>query len=598
MQGGITRIGHMIRVIKKREPEALVVDAGDIFQGTPLYTKYHGEVEVALLNMIGYDLFTIGNHEFDDGPQNLAQQLKKARFKIVNCNMDASKVPELAELISPYVIKEVEGQKVAFIGAITPDLNQVALHTDGVKLKASGSAWMKPIEETVKTVTAQGINKIVLVTHVGIELDKQLGTLNDVDVIVSGHSHTRLDQPVVIPHPDGSSTTIVQTGSFARALGKLELTFDDQGRVIVPKTEYRLINMTDKIPEDKDLRAYVDEKLKPLLPLRQTIAGVARGAFDNGFRNMPFDSSLGDVICDALVESGKEYGARIAFENRGGIRGRIEPGPISLEEIEELLPFDNKAVLATVDGDCLRKALERSLSGGLGGPFLDEHGLKIAYDPEKEKGARVVFALAQTESGQWQPLDPAKKYKIAINDYSFGGGESYDFKSATNIVRQSDRLSEIFKSYLKSHKEITPGPPDRLIPVVQSLLTVGGDGKEKVLHVRHAPPLARLIFVSGAGRGISLSSDGTPVPLTEPQVIGKARCDKTGACDWSWTANDRSTGYVAVVARPASKRKGPGAAQGGAGSSSAKALTSYPQPIYPGVQGACDSAARFSCASR
>ncbi len=157
--GGLTRIGHMIRYLKKREPNDLVVDAGDVFQGTPLYTMYHGEVEIALMNMIGYDIFTIGNHEFDDGPESLAAQLSKAKFKIINCNMDCSKVPALAALISPYIIKTIDGQKVAFIGAVTPELNQVALRTGGVKIKASGDDWMKPIQETINEVKAQGVNQ-------------------------------------------------------------------------------------------------------------------------------------------------------------------------------------------------------------------------------------------------------------------------------------------------------------------------------------------------------------------------------------------------------------------------------------------------------
>lgn len=155
--GGLPRIGHMIRYFKKQEPNAVVVDAGDIFQGTPLYTKYHGEVEVHLLNMIGYDIFTIGNHEFDDGPDNLAKQLAKAKFKVINCNMDCSKEPELAAVISPYVVKDIDGQKVAFIGAVTPDLNSVALKTGGVKIKATGDDWMKPIEEQIQAVKSQGM---------------------------------------------------------------------------------------------------------------------------------------------------------------------------------------------------------------------------------------------------------------------------------------------------------------------------------------------------------------------------------------------------------------------------------------------------------
>jgi 5'-nucleotidase len=537
----------MIRLLKKQEPKALVIDAGDIFQGTPLYTKYHGEVEIALLNMIGYDIFTIGNHEFDDGPINLANQLKQAKFDVINCNMDCSAVPQLAALIHPHVIKEIDGQKVAFIGAITPDLNEVALKTGGVKIKATGKDWMQPIQEQIKSVSAQGINKIVLVTHVGIEKDKELAELPEVDAIISGHSHTRLEQPVVVPHPDGSSTTIVQTGCFSRALGKLELTFDHQGRVVVPKTEYRLINISDKIPQDNDLRAFVDEKLQPLLVLRQTFVGEAKQAFDNTFRNMPWDSPLGDIICDALVESGKDYGVTLAFENRGGIRGRIEPGPVSLEAVEQLLPFDNRPVFATVTGDCLMHALEHSLSGTLGGLFLDEHGLKIAYDPQAERNHRIVFALADDGQGGWKSIAAESLYKIAINDYSFGGGEGYNFKTATNVVKGEVRLSEVFNTYMRNHHVIAPQHPDRLIPVTKGLLASSG----KTLQIRNAPAGARVIFAKGTGQGISTIGGDIPVPLANATVLGRSHCDSTGSCDIAAPTG----GFAAAIVLPGKRAK-------------------------------------------
>jgi len=574
--GGIPRIGHMIRYFKRHNPEAVVVDAGDIFEGTPLYTMYHGEVEVHLLNMIGYDIYTIGNHEFDDGPDNLAKQLKQATFSILNCNMDCSKEPELAALIIPYKIKEIHGQKVAFIGAILPDLNKIALRTGGVTIKATGDNWMKPIAEQINAVKALGVNKIVLVTHVGIDLDKALGeALPDVDVIIGGHTHTRLDEAIVVPHADGSSTTIVQTGCFSRALGKLELTFDDQGRVITPKTEYHLINMTEKISEDPDLKAYVDEKVKPLLPLRHTIAGEAEGMFDNGNRVLPWDSGLGDLICDAMVEAGKEYGAQISFENRGGIRGKIEPGPISLEKVQEVLPFDNHVTFATVSGACILSNLEHALSGSLGGPFLDEHGMKVAWDPHKEVGNRIVFALIPDTSGGWSPIKPHGQYKISMNDYSFSGGEGFDFKSATNVVHQPDRLSVALTAYLKNHDQVSPAVPERIVPITAGLLKADGDSKNRTLHVRGALPNSKLTFVCGNLQGISAIDGKIPVPLSDAKVIAHVKSDENGSCDWpipldapEFNKNAGVPVYVAVIAHT------------GVGTANVKnTLISYPVPL-------------------
>src|ERR1700733_13403006 len=112
--GGFARIGHLIRTLRKENPNTVVCDAGDIFQGTPLFAFYHGEVEVNNLNLMGYDVYTIGNHEFDDGPENLAKQLGKAKFAIVSSNMDNSNFPALEKLVKPSVIKIVGGEKEDF----------------------------------------------------------------------------------------------------------------------------------------------------------------------------------------------------------------------------------------------------------------------------------------------------------------------------------------------------------------------------------------------------------------------------------------------------------------------------------------------------
>jgi 5'-nucleotidase len=573
--GGIPRIGHMIRYYKKKEPDAVVVDAGDIFEGTPIYTMYHGEVEVHLLNMIGYDIYSIGNHEFDDGPENLAKQLKAAKFTIINCNMDCSKEPELAAVIKPYTIKQINGEKVAFIGAICPDLNKIALKTGGVVVKYTGSEdWMEPIEESVKEVKALGINKIVLVTHCGVDRDQALGAaLPDVDLIIGGHSHTRLDEAIVVPHSDGSSTTIVQTGCFSRALGKLEVDFDSEGRVITPKTDYHLINMTERVAEEPDLKAYVDEKVKPLLPLRHTIVGQAEGLFDNAMRTLPWDSPIGDLITDALAEEGKTYGARIAFENRGGIRARIEPGPISLEKVQEVLPFDNRMTFATVSGKCLMSNLEHGLGGSLGGQFLDEHGLKVVWDPKLESGHRVVLALAQDDAGNWLPVEADKQYKMCMNDYSFSGGEGFDFKCATNIVRQPDRLSIALTNYLKHHDEVSPAVPERLAPVTSGLLKVSGDAK--TLQVRAAMPNAKLTIVCGTQKGVSAIDDTFPVPLADPQIIGHAKSDATGNCDWPLPAD-----FVPVTPKKGDKTYFVVVVHTGVGTPNVKnTMISYPVPM-------------------
>jgi 2',3'-cyclic-nucleotide 2'-phosphodiesterase (5'-nucleotidase family) len=191
------------------------------------------------------------------------------------------------------------------------------------------------------------------------------------------------------------------------------LAFDKEGRLIFPNTTYRLINITGRLPQAPDLKAYIDSKVQPLLALRSEVLGQAQTNFEKDWLTTPWDSALGDLISDAIYESGKKYGAQISFENRGGIRGRIEKGPVTEELVEELLPFDNRLTVATISGTALLNILEHSVSTTLGGKFLDVHGLKFAYTKKGEPGHRIVFALSQNPEGRTRKPLPIKLHLLS-----------------------------------------------------------------------------------------------------------------------------------------------------------------------------------------
>ena len=524
--GGMARIGHLIRMIRKQEPNTIVVDAGDIFQGTPLFTTYHGAVEVHLLNEIGYDLFTIGNHEFDDGIDNLAEQLKQAKFEVISANLDCSQFPPMSDLVKSSVVKTINGQKVGFVGCITPDLETLALNISPLKLKKKGPDWYQPIKEEVEKLKAQGINKIIVLSHSGLDKERELArNIPDIDAVVGGHSHTRLDHPEIVDHPGVGTTVVVQTGSYGRALGKLHLAFDSSGKLIFPETTYHLINITEKINQDEDIKKYVDDKQQPLMALKTKLLGTAESNFDNKWLTMPWDSPLGDMVTDAIYESAKPYGAEISFENRGGIRARIDKGPITAEKVEEMLPFDNRLTVGTITGGKLLDTLEHSVQQAGGGKFLDEHGLKLAYDSKGEVGHRVVFALAEGKDGAWSPIDPAKKYRIAINSYTFSGGEGYDFKAAEDVKNLPDKMSDVFRAYLKKQPVNKANPPSRIVPVIATLARPEKKGEAVKVHVHTDTPGAKVHLITGDDLGVESlkiiegSAREIPVPLANPRVV-------------------------------------------------------------------------------
>lgn len=565
--GGLARLGSLIRSIKSNTPNTVVIDAGDMFQGTPLFTHYHGEVEVSLLNQIGYDMYTIGNHEFDDGAENLGKQLKNAKFDIICANMDAESQPDLKSVIKPYVIKEIGGKKIGFIGVMTPELERLSLSLGGVKIKHLNDDWLIPVREAVKEIESKGIKHIVAVTHCGTDFDQQISqAIPQIDVIIGGHSHTRLDKALFVEHDDSSKTIIVQTGSYGRTLGRLDVVFDKEGKMDAADTKYKLINITDKLPEDPAMKAYIDKKVEPLLPLRRTIVSQAEDAFDNRWTAYPWDSALGDLITDALCEAGKSYGTTISVHNRGGMRGRIEKGPISLEKVQEILPFDNRLTFATIKGRALLGALEHSVSGPAGGRFLDVHGLKIGYDPTKKRGERLVFALAEDKDGSYSPVDPEKEYKVAINNYTFQSGEGYDFKDAKNIVNTPERVGIPFRQYLEAHPSVKPQLPSRIVPITENVLSAFK--KEKVVaKITGVIPGSKITLYSGTGRGITPVENKFPIPLQKPdEITDDLTADANGQCVWRGNINGT---WLCAVAHPPK------------GTKPRKMIISYPVEVRP-----------------
>lgn len=528
MVGGMARIAHLIRSAKKNHKNVLAVDAGDIFQGTAFFENYKGETDVECLNKAGYDIYTIGNHEFDDGPENLGKQLKLAKFDVINCNLDVSSEPNLREVVKPSVVKEIDGEKVGFVGVITPALKEVAPKLGDVKVSAPGANWMDPVRAEIDKLKKQGINKIVVVSHCGVDMERFLGGLDDVDIVIGGHSHTRLDKAIMIDHPDGSTAMVVQTGCYGRALGRLDLVFDKSGKLVFPDSKYHLTNITDKIFEEPDIKAYVTEKGKPFQYLFTTILGTAEANFDSRGKIYPTDSSLGDLVCDALFDAASEYGATITMQNRGGIRAGIDQGQINLEKVREVLPFENKLVVGTVTGSVLLKALENAVStvglSGNGGRFLDVHGLKFGWDPTLEVGHRIVFAFAQNKEGNYEAVAADEPYRIAMNDFSFNGGEGYDFSSAKDVVRTDLKLSTIMENYLKKKKSVAPALPSRFLRVSSNIAKKNGDE----INVDYPAPDSELTIISGTGKGVSFLAKIGTLPVVNPKIIRTEKTDDGG----------------------------------------------------------------------
>ncbi len=225
-KGGYLRRAALLRDMRQQEPNLLLFDAGDFSQGSAYYSLYHGDVEVGLMNLIGYDAATIGNHEFDFGLDNMARIFRQAQFPIVCCNYDFTGTP-VEGLVRPYIIIKRAGMKIGVLG-VSPQLEGlVAAHT------CEGVRYTDPIA-AAQTVADYLRNEakcdlIICLSHLGWQIagvsdEELIPATRNIDLVIGGHSHTYFASPQVLKNLDGTAVPDNQMGKNARYVGTLRLT--------------------------------------------------------------------------------------------------------------------------------------------------------------------------------------------------------------------------------------------------------------------------------------------------------------------------------------------------------------------------------------
>ena len=244
-KGGIARRATLVKRVRKENPNTLLVDAGDVLQGTPYFNFYKGEVEYKAMSAVGYDVGTLGNHEFDNGVEALAAALKFANFDIVSANYDV-KGTALEPLVKRYVVKTVAGIRIGLFGL---GVSPVALITpDNFK----GVTYIDPViaaRDVVKKLREdERCALVVCMSHLGYNDDTQRGDrlvasqIDGIDFIASGHTHTFMKEPVTQTQPCGAKTTIFQVGKSGIYVGRVDFTFRN-GKLA--DTRVRLLDSRD-----------------------------------------------------------------------------------------------------------------------------------------------------------------------------------------------------------------------------------------------------------------------------------------------------------------------------------------------------------------
>ena len=458
--GGSGRLVTAVAEARTRTNNSILVDGGDQFQGTLFYTYYKGALAAEMMNKMGYDAMTVGNHESDDGPEVLKGFMDAVNFPVLMSNADVSREPLLADKLAKSTVIERGGEKLGLIGLTPQDTDELAspgpniIFTDPVQA----------VQGEVDKLTAEGVNKIIVLSHSGYGVDQLVAAgTTGVDVIVGGHSNTLLSNtneraegayPTMV-----GNTAIVQAYAYGKFLGELNVVFDDAG-VITSATGEPLI-MDAAVTEDEVTVARVAEAAAPLEEIRNKVVAQTDEAI-GGDRAVcrAMECTMGNLIADAMLARVADQGIQIAIQNGGGIRASIDAGEVTMGEVLTVLPFQNTLSTFQVTGATLVEALEN----GVGqveegaGRFPQVAGMSFAFDATQPAGSRVSDVMVGGAA-----IEMDKVYGVVSNNYVRNGGDGYDmFRDAANAYDFGPDLADVTAEYLAENAPYKPYTDGRI----------------------------------------------------------------------------------------------------------------------------------------
>jgi 2',3'-cyclic-nucleotide 2'-phosphodiesterase (5'-nucleotidase family) len=444
--GGAAYMAGLIEALRAKHPQAtLLIDGGDIAQGTPISNMFQGRPMVEFMNDMNYDAGTIGNHEFDWGPAPLAAMIRGAKRPIVCANLVETATGKAPAGVKPFIVKSVAGVKVGIIGLVTPTTPSISF-----KQNVAPFRFVDEVDTMLKMLPLMrkaGAQVIVVASHLGEKADKALAAaVPGIDVIVGGHSHTVIKDPVVV---DG--TVIVQAGKYMRYLGHLDVTIDKKSWKVVDYTKKdELVPVLDaKIAPDPTVAALVKKYHDQVAPAMEQVLGQASDDLTRTDGREHADSILGDVVTDALRWKVR---SDVAVYNAGGIRTDFNKGPIKLGDVYTLLPFDNYVVTLEMSGDQIQRLVAQGLGDGHGTIQVSGLTFRIGADG---KPADIKIG--------GQPLETGKMYKVATVDFLAEGNDGLTvFKEVKDRV-YDELARDVFTAYVRKSSPLAAPATGRIV---------------------------------------------------------------------------------------------------------------------------------------
>lgn len=488
---GLAKIATLIRQVRNEQPNVLLLDSGDTIQGTPL-AYYFARKEpakpnptIALMNALGYDAIAAGNHEFNFGLEVLLKAKSEAKFPWLAANIEGpdpslsnggevkhSPKPTLSNYeraghpqFPSHIIKEVAGVKVGIVGFITPGVPrwEIPAHYRGYTFH--------PIVETAQRVIPEvrkQVDLLVVIAHSGLERDAQTGEARegdqipgenaiwalaeqvpDIDVILYGHSHREMPEKLI------NGVLLTQARNWGQSLARADVTMtrDDGGKWRVASKKSTVIPVTDSTAPDPQILALArpyHQATQAYLDAPVATSTVSLKAVTARYEDHPFV----DLIHRAQLEYGK---ADVSFATMFLTSAEMAAGPVTLRQIASLYIYENTLYTVEMTGAQIAEAIEHAASFYPAWPVANGQRLRLpGYNADSAQGVEYEIDLTQppgkrvrhlTRNGQ--PLDPAAKLRVAINNYRYAGGGYYKvFQGVPILYRSPQEVRELLIEYV------------------------------------------------------------------------------------------------------------------------------------------------------
>jgi 5'-nucleotidase/UDP-sugar diphosphatase len=448
-RGGMARLATLVHAARRENSNTVFVLAGDTLSPSIESRFLRGAQMVAVLNAIGLDLATFGNHEFDFGPDVLRERMLESKFVWLSSNVADRGSGRAFGGASPDLLLTLDGVRVGVLGLTTPETARVSAPGPDVVFadpRAAGS-------EAASRLRARGAKLVVAVTHQGMAADRALAAAARPDVILGGHEH----EPLIA---EEGKTLITKAGSDARYLVQVDLWVTPDGGLVERAWKFREVSR--RVAPDPAVEALVRHYAERLdADLDVVIGRTAADLEAHSGKLATGETNLGDFVADAVRE---RLQSDVALVNSGAIRGNrtLPAGPLTRRDVGSLLPFANVVMKLEMTGRGLRQALEHGLAQAdhQGGGFLQVSGVRLVWDPARSPGDRIVRA----EIGG-RPLAADAVYTVAAPDYLYRGGDGFtEFARAKVLVspESGPQLGDLVLAAIAGRDTIAPAVDDRL----------------------------------------------------------------------------------------------------------------------------------------